>query len=233
MEPAPAFLNTLTRLRTVPATRGFSVVELLVALGILLIITTIVVTGQSNFNRSLIVTDTAYTVAFSLRQAQSLGLSSRKFGTTQNAGYGVHFISGTPTSYTLFADVEPAAPGNSQGGACSGHGATTGLDAKPGNCIYDSVNEKVTLYSLGKGFYISSFCGADSGGTQRCSGSYLDSLNISFLRPNTQANIVGVRSGTIIPLTSATITISSPDGTQTRCIKVTKVGQVAVGTTCQ
>lgn len=232
MESTTAFLNTPARART-STLRGFTVVELLVALGIILIITTIVITGQTNFNRSLVLTDTTYTVAFTLRQAQSLGLSSRKFGTTQNAGYGVNFVSGANTTYTLFADTEPVAPGNAQSGACVGHSVTSGLDAKPGNCLYDSTNEKVTTYTIGKGFTISSFCGADSGGTQRCSGSYLDSLAISFLRPNTQANIVGVRSGTLIPLTSATITISSPDGSQTRCIKVTKVGQIAVGPTCQ
>lgn len=206
-------------------------VEMLVALGIILIITAIVITGQSSFNRSLVLTDTSYTVAFTLRQAQSLGLSSRKFSTTQNAGYGVHFVSGS-NSYTLFADILPVAPGSAQGGACSGHSVTSGLDAKPGNCVYDSATEKVTSYTLNKGFTISSFCGVDSGGTQRCSGSYLDSLDISFLRPNTQANIIGVRSGAVIPLTSASITLMSPDGAQTRCVSVTKVGQIAVGTTC-
>ncbi len=230
MEPSSVILNTHRSAKS-QVLRGFTMVEMLVALGIILIITAIVITGQSSFNRSLILTDTSYTVAFTLRQAQSLGLSSRKFSATQNAGYGVHFESGS-NSYTLFADILPVSPGSTQGGACSGHSIPSGLDAKPGNCIYDSVTEKVTTYSLNRGFTISSFCGVDGGGAQRCSGSYLDSLDISFLRPNTQANILGVRAGAVIPLTSATITLMSPDGTQTRCVSVTKVGQIAVGTTC-
>lgn len=213
--------------------RGFTVVEMLVALGIVVIIMAIVISGQGSFNRSLVLTDTAYTVAFSVRQAQSLGLSSRKFGSTQNAAYGVHLVSGTKTSYILFADSLPASPGDSQSGNCPGHTATIGLDAKPGNCVYDSTAERVTTYNIGQGFTISSFCGVDALNATRCSGGYLDSLDITFMRPNTQATIIGVRAGAIIPLSSAQIYLSSPDGTQSRCVGITKVGQVAVGTsTC-
>lgn len=231
MEPLAPFLKAIKTPRAL-LMRGFTMVEMLVALGIIVIVTAIVISGQANFNRSLILTDTAYTVAFSVRQAQSLGLSSRKFGSVQNAGYGVHFESATSKSYVLFADSLPVAPGNTQSGNCSGHTIASGLDSKPGNCVYDSVSEKVTIYNLGQGFTVSSFCGTDSTSTTRCSGSYLDSLDITFLRPNTQATIMGVRAGAVIPLSKASIYISSPDGTQTRCVSVTKVGQVAVGTTC-
>lgn len=204
-------------------------VEMLVSLGIITIITSIVLYGQQNFNRSLVLVDTSYTIAFTIRQAQSLGLSSKRFGNVQNAGYGVHFAAAPGTTYTLFADTIPAAPGNSQGGICAGHTITTGLDTKPGNCVYDSSAENVTVYSLNKGFAVASFCGVDTVGTLRCSGTYLDSLDITFLRPNTQASIIGTRAGAPIQLVSATIHVTSPDGTQERCVQVTKVGQVAVG----
>lgn len=204
------------------------------SLGIIVIITAIVLLGQSNFNRSLVLVDTAYTIAFSVRQAQTLGLSSKKFGTTQNAGYGVHFAGGTPTAYELFADTIPAAPGDAQGGVCVGHEAQSGTDAKPGNCIYSGIGERVNEYSLNRGFTIKKVCGKDGSGTLRCSGveggNYLDSLDVTFLRPNTQASIVGVRSGVPIELTSASIYVASPDGNQERCVNITKVGQVAVGT---
>jgi len=204
-------------------------VEMLVSLGIITVITAIVLYGQQNFNRSLVLVDTSYTIAFTIRQAQSLGLSSKRFGNIQNAGYGVHFTSTPGTTYTLFADTVPAAPGNSQEGKCAGHTILSGLDSKPGNCVYDSSAENVTVYTLNKGFAVASFCGVDTAGTQRCSGSYLDSLDISFLRPNTQASIIGVRAGAPVELVSATIHVASPDGAQERCVQVTKVGQVAVG----
>lgn len=208
--------------------RGFTLVEMLVSLGIIVIITAIVLLGQSSFNKGIVLTDTAYTVAFTLREAQSLGLSSRKFGVTQNAGYGVHVANASPKSYQLFADTIPTAPGSTQGGTCAGHNVLSGAEAKPGNCIYDSIAEQVTAFTINKGFTISSFCGVDTGGTLRCSGGYLDTMDITFLRPSTEASITGTRAGAIIELVSAIIHVTSPDGTQERCVKVTKVGQIAV-----
>lgn len=231
MEPISYFLRVLKK-RT--PLRGFTLIEMLVSLGIIVIITAIVLLGQSSFNRSLVLVDTAYTIAFTVRQAQTLGLSSRKFGTIQNAGYGVHFAGAVPTSYELFADTIPLAPGNTQGGICLGHTALEGADAKPGNCVYDAVGERVNAYNLNRGFTISKVCGKDGSGTTRCSGveggNYLDALDITFLRPSTQASIVGVHAGVPLELVSASIHVSSPDGNQERCVNITKVGQVSVGT---
>jgi len=226
MEPTTVHLNT----RTLAPVRGFTLIEMLVSLGIIVIITTIVLLGQSTFNRSLVLTSTTYTVAFTIREAQSLGLSSKKFGTIQNAGYGVHFASNNKTAYSLFADTLPAAPGSSQGGKCTGHGSLSGAEAKPGNCLYDNISEQVTAFTLNKGFTIASFCGTDAAGTIRCSDSSLDSLDITFLRPSTQASITGTRTGAILELVSAVISVASPDGSQKRCVTVTRVGQIAVST---
>lgn len=206
---------------------GFTLVEMLVSLGIILIITTVVLLGQSGFNRTLVLVDTSYSIAFTLRQAQSFGLSSRLFGTVQNAGYGLHIANGATTAYSLFADVLPASPGNAQGGACAGHTAASGIEAKPGNCVYDGSSEQVTGYSLNRGFRISSFCGME-GAVKRCSGGYLDTLDITFLRPSTQPTILGTHAGAIVNLSSAAIHITSPDGLQERCVNISKAGQIAV-----
>ena len=92
MEPFSPF-RSIAKRASVP--RGFTLVEMLVVLAIIIMITAIVINGQSTYNRSILLTDTVYTVAYSIRQAQSLGLASR--GTTvgasivSNAGYGVRF----------------------------------------------------------------------------------------------------------------------------------------------
>ncbi len=216
-------------------TRGFTLVEMLVVLSIVLVLSTIMITGQSTFNRSLLLSDTAYTIAFSIREAQTLGLSSRVFSSVQNAGYGIRFDAYTPSSYIQFSDIYPASPGNSQSGICPGHAGIAGSpDARPGNCIYDpyypptvTVDELVRTYTLNRGFYVSAFCGTSAQG-QKCSTTDFDTLDIVFMRPSTNAVIIGKRSSTLTQLSDAYIRLKSPDGLSERCIFVTKVGQVAV-----
>lgn len=204
--------------------------EMIVVLAIIVIITTIALLGQSSFNRSMVLTDTAYTIAFSVREAQSLGISSRAFAGTQDAGYGLHFANGAPTTYKLFADTYPIAPGDTQYTAiCPGHPnvPATNPEAKPGDCIQTLESEVVRTYSLNNGFRISGFCGRQSNDVQLCNGA-LDALNIVYLRPNTQSVITGVNGNIRTALEDATIRVSSPDGTSERCIYVSKVGQVSV-----
>jgi len=212
---------------------------MIVVLAIITIITSIALLGQSSFNRSIVLTGTAYTLAFSVREAQSLGMSSRRAGTVQNAGYGVH-LSSNQTSYLLFADTSPVLPGDTANPTvCPGHTALTGPEAKPGNCMYDSTNEIVRTYQLNNGFKIKSFCGTPaSGGAARCSTSPtapLLALNILYMRPNTQSVITGITSSAFpapntsrVRLTDATMRIVSPDGTTERCVYVSQVGQISV-----
>ncbi len=42
--------------------------------------------------------------------------------------------------------------------------------------------------------------------------------------------MLGTRAGALVELVSAKIYVTSPDGLEERCINVTKVGQIAVGT---
>lgn len=216
------------------ALRGFTLVEMMVVLFIIVIVTTIAVMGQSTFNRSLILTDTAYTIAFSIREAQTLGLSSRVANSLYNAGYGIRFSTLTPTSYLLFSDTSPASPGSTQSGLCPGHTEpSTSPDSHPGDCIYDPTAapaELVRTYSLNRGYQIYKFCGtALVGGVTRCSGVDFETMHISFMRPSTETTVFGQNAlGTLVALTDATIYLRSPDAVAERCIAVSKVGQVAV-----
>ncbi|KND47030.1 MAG: putative Type IV pilus pilin [Parcubacteria bacterium C7867-004] len=202
---------------------------MIVVLIIITTITSIVLLGQNTFNRSLVLTDTAYTLAFSIREAQSRGLSSKLFGSIQNVGYGIHLTSATPKSYIVFADISPSSP-STLGGLCPNHTVSSGPEAKRGNCVYTDSGEVLKTYTLEKGFNISNFCGLEPSNVNRCSG-YLSALDVSFTRPNTQATIIGITSGSsYIELTTAAITLTSPDGTSHRCIAVSKVGVVSVAT---
>ncbi len=213
---------------------------MLVVLGIIVVITSVALLGQSSFNRSLILTDTAYTVALSVREAQSLGLSSRKVTVgglpIQNAGYGAYFITGN--TYVQFADTNPVEPGSTLSGKCAGHSVTNASDpeARPGDCVYTAgLDTIMKTYRFDRGFNVSKFCGKTTSSGKLCSdsGTPLTALNIVFLRPNTESQIIGIQGGLPVELTTAEVFISSADAAATRVVCVSKVGQVAVATsTC-
>jgi prepilin-type N-terminal cleavage/methylation domain-containing protein len=213
-------------------TSGFTLIEMLVCLAILAVITAVAVTGQSTFNQSLLLNDTSYTVALSAREAQSLGLSSRKFQGVQNGGYGVDFTQGTPSTmfYTIFADIQSIA---TEPAWCPAT-ATSTPEAKAGNCIYDGVGETFQRYDMTRGFYISDFCGLASGGLQCASTGTIKSLDVLYLRPNTTAIITGITpSGAELQYSCAQATVHSPTGSNTQTIMMNQLGEVAVGQTCQ
>ncbi len=204
---------------------------MLVVLSIIAIVTAIALFGQGTFNRSILLTDAAYTLALSVREAQTLGYSSRVFGSTQNAGYGTSFSSSDVTRYVMFADISPVAPGSTVGGACGGHTVLTGPEAKPGDCAYTpSSDGLVRTYTFERGFRISQICGYE-GTTRRCStdgSNTLSIVNIVFLRSSPDSLIMGYRGTTWVALNSAEIYLVSADGGATRGICVSRAGQVSV-----
>jgi prepilin-type N-terminal cleavage/methylation domain-containing protein len=209
--------RSLTR-RKPRAARGFTLVELLVTMTILMVITAIAVTGQSTFNQSQLLTDTSYTVALSAREAQTLGLSSRKFAGVQNGGYGLHFTNGTPTKYIVFADISSVAATP----AWCPVGATHPEEQKAGNCLFDSSGgETFQTYDLTRGFTISDFCGRPiGGGALQCSSTNaLLALDVTYL-------------GTPVQFSCAQVYIQSPTGGVTQTVRMSSLGEVSVGQTC-
>lgn len=200
---------------------------MLVVLAIIATVTMITLSGQATFNSSVLLTDSAYTVALSLRQMQAFGLSSRSFnGTTNTAGYGAHFVKGTGGSYILFADTAKGA--FTPLATCPVGASATAPDAKPGDCVYQPADGLVQQYSFGRGISVTNFCGKTAGGSTICSSGTLNSLDITFVRSNTTDTIItGQTSGSTV-LTSAEIEVSSPDGNAKRYVCVSQIGQISV-----
>ncbi|MDB5190224.1 MAG: putative Type pilus pilin [Parcubacteria group bacterium] len=218
------------------SSRGFTLIEMLVVLGIIAVISAIAVTGQSAFNQNLLLTNTAYTVAFSAREAQSFGLSSRKFGNVQNAGYGLHFDRALPNSYILFADIAKT-PLPIPSKCPLGTAGTP--DQKLGNCAYDSGNDGIQeTFTFSRGFKVQKFCGTISGvqspNNRFCStnSSPLSTLDMVFTRPNTASIISGNVGGLTKEFSCAEITITDSGNVANKTIRVSTLGEISIGATC-
>lgn len=188
----------------------------MVVFGIIVVITTVALTSQSSFNKTLILANTAYDIALTLRSAQTYGLGSRAFGTTVNAGYGLHFQSGTLGSFAFFADVSPSAPCGTP-------------DCKPGDYVYTSgADALVQTYTLGNSMTISNFCVFSSAfsiwSCATTNGSTLTSLDIVFSRPNSDA-FISANGSYSTSFTKACITITSPQGGE-KYVSVAAAGQI-------
>ncbi len=220
-----------------PVTRGFTLVELLVVLSIITVISGVVLTSQNTFNKTLMIANTAYDIALTLRSAEMYGISSRAStgggSPAVNAGYGLDFQIAQRDRFTLFADTSPLPPS-----LChqlpAGETASA-PDVIPGDCIYN-LGEKVMDYILGNGITISDFCAyngngwtctyAHDGSNGPAASGGLTSLDITYARPNPMPFIStnGVYN-TSPKDTVACVTISSPQG-GARYVTVTTAGEI-------
>jgi len=227
--------------REIPTARlvsGFTLIEMLVVLAIITVLMAIVFSSQSSFNKSLVLSNTAYDVALTLRNAQAFGLGNRvTVGNIKNAGYGIHLVKGTQTSFTLFADLDIPDIDNCHGLPLSRD--INAPDAQYGNCVYtfSADGPAVQTYNLNNGVTISDFCARDAMfGILVCANNgsiNMNSLDIVFARPNPD---VFIRRdsvpNTYYPDTAACIVLTqSQDTSAHRYVSVSSVGEITVNST--
>ena len=194
---------------------------MLVSLAILTILSAVLLSSHASFSNSIIITNAAYDVALSLRNAEGYGIGSRGYGAVVNTGYGLDFTPTTPTSYRFFADTSPAA-------------GSSAPDAKPGDGVYTAGQDAlVTTYRIGDGITISDFCGLMNGNWKCASqGNSLTQMDIVFTRPNATPTITGIIGASTHALSAACLTLSTPQGSS-RYVSVSLGGLVsAVATSC-
>jgi hypothetical protein len=175
----------------------------MVALGIFVIVTTIVFVGNGRFNNTLLLTNLAYDLALTVSRAQSYGINVRPFDDATKpfeVGYGVHFKLGTTVdpkesdkvSFVLFADIN--------------------------NSKNYTTDEFLERYLIRHGNKISKLWFTSDGNS-------INELNITFLRPNPDAifNCVGCSGASKVG-----IEVSSADGVTTKVITIESTGQISV-----
>ncbi len=191
--------------------RGFTLIELAVVTGIIILITGVVLANSGRYGGIVLLQNLAYDVALSIRQAQVYGISVRRFNGLYAPAYGMHFQKSSPDQYILFADAM-----NPQNGL---YDCPT-----PGN---ENSCELVQSTKIQSGFLISDLC-KKNGQVETCGLSLLD---ITFQRPEPDAYIRCEMSPGI-PCSpslneSARIELVSPRGDK-KSIIVEINGQIAV-----
>ncbi|MBY0539407.1 prepilin-type N-terminal cleavage/methylation domain-containing protein [Patescibacteria group bacterium] len=184
--------------------RGFSLMELLVVIGIFSTISVVILANHSKFNSSVLLGNLAYSIAVSVREAQVYGVSVQQYNSSFKSGYGVHVEAGNGAEYIFFADTN-------------------------GNKTYDKdADAIVKRYTLNAQHSIVKFCGIKSTGVEECSdGSTtigIDNLDIVFFRPDPDAYISSDRTDMY---SSAKIAVGSTAG-EMRTVSVASTGQIAV-----
>ena len=213
----------------VPCNRGFSLIELVVVMAIFITVSSVVFVSQGRFGGNTMITNLAYDVALTMRQAQVYGISVRKVkavsdpeGIAQfDRSYGIHL--GTAGYYILFADADNDKKYN------TASNSNTGCLASPPS----GLPECVSFFKIEQGNYVKQFCG----GTD-CFGSLtngkIDRLEILFHRPEPEPTIWGYKGGSHVNTSSygsASVLVSSPQGaTKSVCISAT--GQMYIKATC-
>ncbi|MDP1624896.1 MAG: prepilin-type N-terminal cleavage/methylation domain-containing protein [bacterium] len=182
--------------------KGFTLVELLVSISIFTVITSVAVFNHAQFNGSVLLTNLAYEIALSVRQAQFYGITVRQSTVMPGAfdsGYGIRFDLGeSVTRYSLYEDRLPQ------------------------NHVYDGAGELLESFQIQKGNRISKIL-VTSGSGSPVTANIVD---ISFIRPNPDTYIT-VGGNTSIFYSKAEICVSSPQGSS-RIIVVEATGQISV-----
>ncbi|MBN2093792.1 MAG: prepilin-type N-terminal cleavage/methylation domain-containing protein [Candidatus Zambryskibacteria bacterium] len=185
---------------------GFTLIELLVSISIAMIIITVFVMQQRQWDEQLAVNTEAYELALMIRQAQiySLGVKGQLgvAGDIFNVGYGIYMRQGLSDKYIFYAD-------------------------KNHNEKYDA-GEEIETTKFDKGITIKDVCGSVKNWCFEGGGS-LFQADIRFFRPDTAAKILLTNVGGIDKdFPPVKITLQSAGGSKTSLITVDASGQVSV-----
>lgn len=194
-----------------PKVKGFTLIEVVVVIGVMAIISSLMLANFPRFNKQISVEREASKLALSLRKAQSYALAVREFSPAFNddpfctnppvkfPGYGLFFKASDPTHYFIYGDVN-----------CS-------KDYE--NTLLEEAVEIINIEGNIKVFSIKGYNAAACGG-----GCDLDELSILYVRPG--PTILIKSNG--IDYSFTEIYLRSSDGAVSKKIVARSTGQVSI-----
>lgn len=212
--------------------RGFTLIEMMVVIGIVVIITAIILGSYPLFASQVSLSRIAREIALNYRQAQVYGLAVREFPYEDNVypPYGISIIPQTysPFSVILFADV------------CDANGnCDTGFEvgSQNGNGLYDGcgdidpdINECISETIIERDADLLDVCATRTTGEEVCWDNGLgdlEKLQVTFRRPDPEA-LIKVNDDMNTQYLSSRVTIRSrryPD--RAKSIRVWVTGQIS------
>lgn len=185
---------------------GFTLVELMVTITIVVLVTGIVLLQYSAFNSSVLLTSQAYKTAFDLREAQSLAVSVRGQEGRFQYDYGLYFDADLPNEYILFQNTYTG-PGEAV------PAYTKGQDLVVGPSLFTDPR-----------FHITDICTTASG-NESCNRN---SVTVTFKRPDFEAQFRSGTSNATNVINARIIFSPITDDTKERSVRISSTGQISV-----
>lgn len=172
--------------------KGFTIIELMICVFIFAMMTTLLLAKYGSFNTGVLLTNLAYDVALTIRNAQTYGLNVKSApldANNFNYAYGVHFALGT--EFIFFIDT------NSNG-------------------LYDAnLYEKITSTTIKRGMGIARLCPSsrvcrslDDEDGNGLTIDWPDSIDVTYKRPNPEAIIKSTNNNIVTTHTSVQSSIA-------------------------
>jgi hypothetical protein len=200
--------------------RAFTLVELTVSLGIIIMLTAIFLGRYPETAIRMTLVNVSHKVSLSIREAQVRGSAIDSLNSSLG-GYGVYASLSSPNQIMLFGDLVDGSISQPNGIAV-------------GNGLYDSspINESKTISTFPKGYYISKLC-AGTSFPFTCNASNspaITSLTVSFTRPNPSPDIY-INNSIGTSVSAACIELRSPHaplGGNIRTVQIYNSGMIYV-----
>ncbi|MEI6042006.1 MAG: prepilin-type N-terminal cleavage/methylation domain-containing protein [bacterium] len=195
---------------------GFTMIELIVVLGIFAVIMGAALFNQTGLNSSILITNLAYETALSVREAQTYGIGVRATASANpnfNMGYGAYFDMGISNQVVVFGDADD----NKVPRILESDGQPSEVQS-----MYQIQNQR--------GNKITGACVAHGTDPACMSLQSSEKLAIMFKRPNPEATfyVVDASLGVTQAVGPARIIVNNAEGTNCRAIVVEVTGQIRV-----